>query len=120
MAWWNKDLIQNHNFWEVKSGDKAIFWEDSWQQMQHLVHHYPDQAYHTILANTHLSIVRDLWDITNPDPLWRHWLPLDRWPTIPKPFNEHELWVELLKRKIHISQASDRLRWGYKPIGSYY
>lgn len=32
----HKTLIQQHGFWEVKSGNNARFWEDSWQQMPKL------------------------------------------------------------------------------------
>eukprot|EP00253_Pinus_taeda_P025774 PITA_25774 len=29
----NRDLVQKHSFWEVKSGCVAPFWTDSWQQL---------------------------------------------------------------------------------------
>lgn len=32
----HRSLIQQHNFWEVKNGNTARFWEDSWQQMPKL------------------------------------------------------------------------------------
>jgi len=37
-AVWNsaiqhRDLIQQNNFWEIKSGNTTRFWEDSWQQL---------------------------------------------------------------------------------------
>ena len=32
LAWENKSLLQQHCFWEIRAGDQARFWEDSWQQ----------------------------------------------------------------------------------------
>ena len=29
----HRSLIQQHSFWEVKNGENAKFWADSWQQM---------------------------------------------------------------------------------------
>lgn len=37
----NRNLIQHHNFWEVKNGNTARFWEDSWQQMPKLKDQIP-------------------------------------------------------------------------------
>jgi len=28
----NKGIIQQHSFWDVRDGNNARFWEDSWQQ----------------------------------------------------------------------------------------
>ena len=36
MAWKNKDLVQNHAFWEVRNGESAMFWQESWQQLKPL------------------------------------------------------------------------------------
>jgi hypothetical protein len=32
-AWKNHPLIQRHAFWEVRNGESALFWQDSWQQL---------------------------------------------------------------------------------------
>jgi hypothetical protein len=32
-AWRNRPLIQQHAFWEIRNGESAIFWQDSWQQL---------------------------------------------------------------------------------------
>jgi len=29
----HRNLIQQHSFWEIKNGNTARFWEDSWQQL---------------------------------------------------------------------------------------
>lgn len=34
--WVNWVVIQNHSFWEVGNGDKALFLEYAWQQMLEL------------------------------------------------------------------------------------
>ena len=35
-AWQNRTLVQNHAFWEIKEGESALFWQDSWQQLKPL------------------------------------------------------------------------------------
>jgi hypothetical protein len=35
-AWQNRDMIQKHAFWEIRNGDSARFWQDSWQQLKPL------------------------------------------------------------------------------------
>lgn len=29
MAWNNREIIQHHNFWEIRNGKDALFWEDA-------------------------------------------------------------------------------------------
>lgn len=31
-VWDNRSLIQDHNFWEIREGGLALFWEDRWKQ----------------------------------------------------------------------------------------
>lgn len=33
----NKELIKDYSFWEIRAGDKARFWEESWQQRERLI-----------------------------------------------------------------------------------
>ena len=50
-------IIQKHSFWEIKAGDKALFWEDSWQQiprLKSLVLDLDIQNY--ISRNNHLTV----------------------------------------------------------------
>jgi hypothetical protein len=32
LAWCNKTWIQTYNFWEIRNGRTARFWEDAWKQ----------------------------------------------------------------------------------------
>eukprot|EP00253_Pinus_taeda_P002817 PITA_02817 len=40
----HRNLIEQHSFWDVKSGDKARFWDDSWQQSPKLRELFPHIA----------------------------------------------------------------------------
>jgi len=31
-----QDLIRNDNLWEIRGGEKALFWQDAWQQRENL------------------------------------------------------------------------------------
>jgi hypothetical protein len=31
-AWKNRELVQKYAFWEIRNGESALFWQDSWQQ----------------------------------------------------------------------------------------
>lgn len=49
----HKSLIQHHIFWEIKNGNTARFWEDSWQQLPKLKDtlshlHLPEQDLHEL------------------------------------------------------------------------
>jgi hypothetical protein len=49
-AWRNRPLVQQHAFWEVRNGESALFWKDSWQQLPPLDDMeslQPSQAYST-------------------------------------------------------------------------
>jgi hypothetical protein len=35
-AWKNHPLIHEHVFWEIRNGQSALFWTDSWQQLRPL------------------------------------------------------------------------------------
>eukprot|EP00253_Pinus_taeda_P027819 PITA_27819 len=32
----NRNIIQDHSFWEIRNGNTALFWEDAWQQLPRL------------------------------------------------------------------------------------
>ena len=32
----NMELIRTHNFWEIRGGDKANFWNEAWKQREKL------------------------------------------------------------------------------------
>jgi hypothetical protein len=34
IAWNNRTLIQSHAFWEIRDGESALLWQDSWKQFK--------------------------------------------------------------------------------------
>jgi hypothetical protein len=50
-AWQNQSLIQEHAFWELRSGQNALFWSDSWQQMPPLRQNDSLQNIQTLMLN---------------------------------------------------------------------
>jgi exonuclease III len=72
-AWRNRPLIQQHAFWEVRNGESALFWQDSWQQLPPLD---DMESLHTIklkLQQNNFKNVKDFWIPTQERQPWRKW-----------------------------------------------
>eukprot|EP00253_Pinus_taeda_P007078 PITA_07078 len=54
-------FIQAHSFWEIQSGDKVRFWEDSWQQMSKLSSLFHKPLWQSFIQNTIPNQVNQLW-----------------------------------------------------------
>jgi hypothetical protein len=72
-AWKNRDLVQNHAFWEVQNGESAMFWQDSWQQLKPLSDLEELHPLKQALNQDTLLRVKDLWKPTDQRLQWHHW-----------------------------------------------
>jgi hypothetical protein len=60
-AWKNRPLIQAHAFWEIRNGQNALFWMDSWQQLPPLQSKDNLHPYQDHIQDLKLLKVADLW-----------------------------------------------------------
>jgi hypothetical protein len=68
-----KPLIQEHAFWEIRNGQNALFWTDSWQQLPPLQLEENLQSYENHIQDLATLKVADMWtNIPNNSP-WRSW-----------------------------------------------
>lgn len=114
----NRNIIQNHSFWEIRNGESALFWEDSWQQ--HLKLDNPDlEVYKNHCQNRGKHSVQQYCTSGISDQEWRKWsLPVTENPNEETPNLQNFLLV-LNKRKIRVSTDKDKLRWGLKGNGKF-
>lgn len=57
----NKDLIREYSFLEIRTGDKARFWEESWQQCERLIHKENLKAIHDFTSHTEEKVFGKFW-----------------------------------------------------------
>lgn len=111
-------LIQQHIFWETKSGDTARFWDDSWEQLPKiadLMQEFPIPPQRTDPP----EMVNQFWGSSTAH---KH----RKGKGIDKIIREEgyeatrqKLADELKKRKIPIAAGADILRWGYEEKGTF-
>eukprot|EP00253_Pinus_taeda_P020401 PITA_20401 len=113
----HRNLIQQHSFWEVKSGDQARFWDESWQQLPKLRDLFPNIA--PAEQDLHPpTTVGNLWSITAQQDI-RKWHKASQIIANGTEQEQQTLDTELEKRKIQCSEGKDILRWGYEERGTY-
>jgi len=61
IAWHNRTLIQNHAFWEIRDGESALLWQDSWQQFKPLNDSEDLAALRDAIDPKNSLKVKDLW-----------------------------------------------------------
>eukprot|EP00253_Pinus_taeda_P021359 PITA_21359 len=114
----NRNIIQDHSFWEIRNGNTALFWEDAWQQLPRLA--TPDlENYKREVQSMGNYKVNQYWSQDTNEQEWRIWNPLNSISFVAESPLLQNLLTILNKRKIRSSTASDQLRWGMKGNGSY-
>jgi len=118
-AWRNRPLIQQHAFWEIRNGESALFWQDSWQQLPPLEDMEILNNIKTNLQQGRLQRVNDFWIPTQDRQSWRKWKTTSTELQITE---EIDLipWQECMQsRKIPNKEGSDVLRWGHSTSGTF-
>eukprot|EP00253_Pinus_taeda_P014726 PITA_14726 len=107
----NRELVEQHTFWEIRGGEEAHFWEDKWQQKDRLSSIQTlQQVYDRIGRNR--PLVRDFWKANPTDEKWRTWKDLEDWEGEFSPEQKTIFKKEVAFRKIRTRTGSDILRWG--------
>jgi hypothetical protein len=118
-AWQNKDIIQKHAFWEIRNGDSARFWQDSWQQLKPLKDLAELMPLHLALNQPPLLKVKDLWKPTDAEQTWRQWKTSNHELGTPPDLNLSAWIQEAGRRKIPRREGPDILRWGHLASGNF-
>jgi len=114
----NRNIIQDHSFWEIRDGETTFFWEDAWQQLPRLA--TPDlENYKREVQTAGNYRVNQYWSQENNEQEWRAWNPPNSISFTADNAQIQSLLSTLNKRKIRSSSARDQLRWGMKGNGSY-
>lgn len=114
----NRNLVQENNFWEIRNGRLALFWEDAWQQIPKL--DTPEVSIlKRISQNEGRYRVNQYWNQSSRDPNWREWINFNL--VINEENNEstQQFNDKILNRKIRKTEEDDQLRWGMKGNGNF-
>jgi len=114
----NRGLVQDNNFWEIREGDLALFWEDKWQQEPILLKEDLGDLKEEIDTKG-LSKVKDFWDKTNSKGKWRTWRIFDYRDDNPLKAKAKALMKMLEQRKTLVLGRHDQLRWGNNNEGTF-
>eukprot|EP00253_Pinus_taeda_P004936 PITA_04936 len=114
----NRNLVQDHRFWEIRNGETALFREDAWQQLPRL--EKPGlEDFKRECQNRGRYTVHHYWSHSSSDQEWRDWLIHDTNNSIEVNNNISDLLSHLNKRKIRKATENDKLRWGMKGSGNF-
>eukprot|EP00253_Pinus_taeda_P011770 PITA_11770 len=114
----NRNIIQDHSFWEIRDGETTFFWEDAWQQLPRLA--TPDLENYKREAQTGGNYrVNQYWSPDNIEQEWRTWKPPNSISFTADNAQIQSLLSTLNKRKIRSSSVRDQLRWEMRGNGSY-
>ena len=114
-----RGLIQQHNFWEIKAGDKALLWEDSWQQLPRLkilILDLDPDSQNFIGCNNHL-MVKEYWKPSADG--FRSWKEPRSWNISLGKNLSDKIWPEICTRRLKKMHGSDIIRWVHRPSGNF-
>jgi len=114
----NREIVQEHSFWEIRDGETALFWEDAWQQFSKLGG--PEFAdLQRQCQEMGRTTVNQYWNHSSRDQEWREWMFNETKNTTEANINVRDLLNLLNKRKIRKVDDKDQLRWGKKGSGNF-
>jgi exonuclease III len=118
-AWNNRTLIQSHAFWEVRDGDSALLWQDSWQQFKPLDVLEDLAELQQAIDPQATMKVKDLWQPQRQYSQWRQWKLSHQDLGVQADFNLNKWHEQANRRRIPSRNGPDILRWGYATAGTF-
>eukprot|EP00253_Pinus_taeda_P018598 PITA_18598 len=115
----NKDVVNQHAFWEIRGGSNAKFWEDGWQQKGKMVEIQTLQEIQQKAKRAGMEYVRDYWTNEESSGIWRTWRKPEEWCENINSELEKNYLKEVDLRKIKIKTGEDILRWGRSMKGTF-
>eukprot|EP00253_Pinus_taeda_P022878 PITA_22878 len=114
----NRNIIQDHSFWEICNRETTFFWEDAWQQLPRLATPELENIKRECQSRGNYR-VHQYWSNGNSEQDWREWSPLNTDNSSARNDNIRNLLSTLNKRKIRTSTERDKVRWGMKGSGNF-
>lgn len=108
----NRYLIREHNFWEIRGGDIAQFWEESWQQQEKIFSEIDLGEIFLFTNRPNTKTIAQFLD-EGTELQWRKWKLKDQWKNAPETCQWENYVKELKSRKLTIATREDILIWGY-------
>lgn len=115
----NRHLVVNHAFWEIRNGQIAFFWNDSWQQLPILVQEAWADTFCTPATQAGLTKVADYWRDNPMDATWRCWKSNGEDLHIEAQVDLQPWYNMTNARKIPTLLGEDILHWGHSPRGTF-
>jgi hypothetical protein len=119
IAWQNRTLIQNHAFWEVRDGESALLWQDSWQQFKPLNECEDLNTLQEAIDPQASLKVKDLWKPQGQHWHWRQWKLTHQDLGVTENLNLDSWHTQAKRRQIPVREGADILRWGYSTAGTF-
>jgi len=110
----NRDLINNHTFWEIRGGRNARFWAEKWQQREKLINIQTLQNIQQNALREDRKYVKDYWKEGEMDGIWRKWKKPEEWDENINQEQQRTYLKEVESRKTKVRIGEDILRWGKK------
>jgi hypothetical protein len=111
--------VQDHAFWELKNGESAMFWQDSWQQLKPLQDIGDLDTMRTAMEMRATLKVQDLWRPHEQHQHWRQWKTTHQELGLPENLDLANWHAQAKQRKILVREGADILRWGYSTAGTF-
>eukprot|EP00253_Pinus_taeda_P007421 PITA_07421 len=115
----NRDVVNQHAFWEIQGGSNAKFWEDGWQQKGKMIEIQTLQEIQQRAKRAGMEYVRDYWTNEESSGIWRTWRKPGEWCENINSELEKNYLKEVDLRKIKSRSGEDILRWGRSMKGMY-
>ena len=113
-----RDIITKYVTWDLGNGNKALFWEDSWNGLPRLdTYNISNQTINLLKMRLGTKLVDYVEnDLSNEDNPWK-WKSLSSFNI---PINDRTKLEEILQnRKIYLNNKEDKLRWAISNDGTY-
>lgn len=115
----NRDLINNHAFWEIRGGREARFWDEKWQQRDKMNSIQTLQNIQQNALREDRKYVKDYWKEGETDGIWRKWKKLEEWDEYINQEQQRTYLKEVESRKIKVRTGEDILGWGKSTRGTF-
>ena len=113
-----RQIIQEHSFWDIKAGNLAHFWDDSWNQLPKLGN---DPRWWLIRAKgleEGRINVNQYWEMAAQDDQRQWAAPVRGVANVPKV--DIRAFISALQEcSIMLKEGDDVLRWGYSQRGTF-
>eukprot|EP00253_Pinus_taeda_P006274 PITA_06274 len=119
LACQSRDIINKHDFWEIRNGGIEKFWEEAWQQREKLIEVQEIQNIQREAQAKGLILVKYYGKEGGENELWREWKGPEEWGNKIEEEKKERIRNEMNSRRIKYREGPDILRWGENTKGTF-